>query len=524
MSEVWSEGYVTDVGYTYGYYRETSPVYQRFCLLLRGLACSEPDENAAHCELGFGQGISININAAANPGRYIGTDFNPAHAAHARSMAGHAGGELRLYDDSFEQLLARDDLPEFDSITLHGIWTWVSRDNQRVITKFVARHLKPGGVFYISYNCFPGWAPAHPLRQLFALHDRYAALSTATAQRVDDALNFSAALLAAGPLFARATPGLDERLKKITGQNRDYLAHEYLNRNWNCMYFTDVADVLAAAKLEFAATAAPMDLVDVVHLTTEGIAFLDGIEHPILREQIRDYFVNRQFRRDLYLRGARRFSPAEHRERLRATRIVLVEPTAAIPMTLEGVRGNVTLHEAIYRPILDELAAGGYAPKSLDDLMRAAPTLSLHQVVQAVAVLVGAGHADPCHPEAATPQVRNTCKKLNEHLMQRARTGNDINFLASPVTGGGIAVGRIQQLFLLARSGELRQPAEWARFTWQILADQGEKIVKDGKPLDTAEENLAELTDRANAFLERRLPVLAALEIALLPSGPDRRP
>jgi hypothetical protein len=86
MSEVWSEGYCTGVGYIYAYCRETSPVYQRFCLLLRGLACSDPDEHAVHCELGFGQGVSVNINAASNPGQYVATDFNPAHAAHADDM------------------------------------------------------------------------------------------------------------------------------------------------------------------------------------------------------------------------------------------------------------------------------------------------------------------------------------------------------------------------------------------------------------------------------------------------------
>jgi SAM-dependent methyltransferase len=513
MSEVWSEGYVTDVGYTYGYYRETSPVYQRFCLLLRGLACDDTGDGAAHCELGFGQGISVNINAAANPGHYVATDFNPTHAAHARSIASHAGGNLRLYDDSFEQLLARDDLPEFDSISLHGIWTWVSRDNQRIITKFVARHLKPGGVFYISYNCFPGWAPAYPLRQLFALHDRYAAMSAGTAQRVDAALKFSGALLAASPLFARATPGLDDRLKKITEQGRDYLAHEYLNRDWNCMYFTDVADTLATAKLEFATTAAPLDVVDAVNLTTEGIAFLDGIEHPILREQIRDYFVNQQFRKDLYLRGTRRLSPAEHREEMLATRIVLVELAGAIPLKLTGALGEATLQEAIYRPLIEELAADHYAPKSLRDLMRALPTLSLPQVVQAIAVLVGAGHAAPCQAEPAAQSVGKTCTALNQHLMQRARISSNINFLASPVTGSGIAVGRFEQLFLLARNGEYERPAEWARFVWQLLTDQGQKIVKDGKPLETPEENLAELTAQANAFLENRLPILRALEI-----------
>ena len=514
MAETWSEGYVTDVGYTYDYYPETSPLFQRFCLLLRGLACSDPLEGAAHCELGFGQGVSVNINAAANPGRYVATDFNPSHAGHARSIASHVGGNLRLYDDSFEQLLARDDLPEFDSISLHGIWTWVSRDNHRIITNFAARHLKPGGVLYISYNCFPGWAPAYPLRQLFALHDRYAAMSASTPQRVDAALAFSSALLAAGPLFARATPGLADRLRHITQQSRDYLAHEYLNRDWNCMYFTDVADALAEAKLEFAATAVPLDLVDALNLTPEGIAFLSGIEHPILREQIRDYFVNQQFRKDLYLRGTRRLSPADHREQMLATRIVLVKRVEAIPMTLSGVLGAATLQEAIYRPLITELAASAYAPKSLAALLQALPLLTLPQVIQAVAVLVGAGHAAPCHAESTIPLVRKTCAALNMHLMQRARISPDINFMASPVTGSGISVGRFQQLFLLARNGGHEGPADWARFVWQLLTDQGQALVKNGKTLETPEENLAELTAQATEFLEERLAILRALEIA----------
>jgi Predicted methyltransferase regulatory domain len=256
-----------------------------------------------------------------------------------------------------------------------------------------------------------------------------------------------------------------------------------------------------------------LDVVDAVNLTAEGAAFLKGIEHPILREQIRDYFINQQFRKDIYQRGVRRLSPVEHREHMLATRFVLVQQAELIPMTVTGAVGEATLQEAIYRPLLDELAAGGYAPKSLNDLMRALPTLSLPQVIQAIAVLVGAGHVAPCHAEAATLQVRKTCKALNLHLMQRARISNDINFLASPVTGSGIAVERFQQLFLLARSGERERPADWARFVWQLLTEQGQKIVKDGTPLETPDENLAELTAQANAFLENRLPILRALEI-----------
>jgi SAM-dependent methyltransferase len=513
MSDGWSQGYVTGVGYTYGYHRETSPVFQRFCLLLRGLSCDDPGEPASHCELGFGQGVSLNINAAANPGQYIGTDFNPAHAAHAIGMAHHVGGKLRLYDDSFEQLLARDDLPAFDSISLHGIWSWVSRENHQMITKLAARHLRPGGLFYVSYNCFPGWASAHPLRQLFALHNRYAAGPPDIAQRIDAALKFSGAVLAADVRFARAAPGVHERLQRISGQSRDYLAHEYFNREWNCMYFTEVADALAVAKLDFATTAEPLDVVDTINLTSDGIAFLNGIAHPMLREQIRDYFVNQQFRRDLYQRGIRRLAPVELREQMLATRIVLERVVTAIPMTVNGGQGEARLQETIFRPLLDVMAAQDYAPKSFGELLQLLPGLSLPQLTMASAVLVGAGHAAPCQSAMSVRLVREKCAALNQHLLERARTRDDVNHLASPVTGAGIAVGRFQQLFLLAHDRGCEQPADWAQFTWKLLAEHGHSLLKGGRPLATPEENLAELTAQANEFAMDRLPILRAVEI-----------
>jgi len=514
MSEVWSQGYFTGVGYTYGYYRETSPVYQRFCLLLRGLASDNAEDGAAHCELGFGQGVSVAINAASNAGVYVANDFNPAHAAHARLMARHSGRDPRLYDDSFEQMLARDDLPAFDSISLHGIWSWVSRDNHRAITRFAARHLKPGGIFYVSYNCFPGWAPAHPLRQLFTVHDRYASRPAEAARRIDSALDFSRALVAAGPLFAYASGGLDKRLMKIKEQNHDYLAHEYFNRDWNCMYFTEVADALAEAKLEFATTAQPLDVVDTVNLTPEGIAFLDGIEHPIMREQVRDYFVNQQFRTDIYVRGVRRLSPAEQREHMLATGLVLQRSINTIPMKVNGAYGEATLQESTFQPLLAALAAEDHAPKTFDKLLRMLPAFSLPQLVNAVAVLVGAGHAAPCQPDAIVRQVWESCAALNRHLLERARTRDDIRHLASPVMGAGVVVDRFHQLFLLARIRGCDRPDEWVRFAWDLLSAQGEKLIKDGKPLETPAENLAELRIQADAFSSDRLPILRAAGVA----------
>ena len=64
-----------------------------------------------------------------------------------------------LSDESFEEFCRRQDLPDFDFIGLHGIWSWVSDKNRQVIVDFIRRKLKVGGVVYVSYNTQPGWAP-----------------------------------------------------------------------------------------------------------------------------------------------------------------------------------------------------------------------------------------------------------------------------------------------------------------------------------------------------------------------------
>jgi hypothetical protein len=131
----------------------------------------------------------------------------------------------------------------------------------------------------------------------------------------------------------------------------------------------------------------------------------------------------------------------------------------------------------------------------------------------ACGVLVGAGYAAPCQDVAAVDQVRAGCAALNRHLLERARTRGDINTLASPVTGGGVAVNRFQQLFLLGQCRGHLRPADWARFTWDFLAADGQSVLKDGKPLASAEENLAELAAQAASFNEARMPILRALAI-----------
>jgi hypothetical protein len=58
-----------------------------------------------------------------------------------------------------------------------------------------------------------------------------------------------------------------------------------------------------------------------------------------------------------------------------------------------------------------------------------------------------------------------------------------------------------------------QQLGGWAQSVWQLLQAQGQKLVKEGKTLDTDEQNLAELNEQARTFGEKQVPVLRALGV-----------
>lgn len=55
--------------------------------------------------------------------------------------------------------------------------------------------------------------------------------------------------------------------------------------------------------------------------------------------------------------------------------------------------------------------------------------------------------------------------------------------------------------------------AEWADEATKTLWNQGQRLLKKGTAIETAEETLAELTRRADDFAARRLPILRALQV-----------
>jgi SAM-dependent methyltransferase len=508
----WTAGYVADIGYTFGYYTELNPLRVKLGFLNMGLAF--PEMGAA-CELGFGQGLSANIHAAASVTQWCGTDFNPSRAGFAQELASVSGSGAKLYDDAFADFAARTDLPDFDYIGIHGIWSWISDENRRIMVEFIRRKLKVGGVLYISYNTLPGWGAFAPMRHLMTEHaEIIGAEGHGIVSRINGALEFSEKLLATNPAFVRANPQVAERVKKLKEQNRHYLAHEYFNRDWHPMHFATMAEWLQPAKLQYACSAHFLDHIPAINLTTDQQQFLNEIPDVMFRESVRDFMVNQQFRRDYWVKGARRLAPLEQLEALRQQKVILTAHRADVSLKVAGALGEATMSEEVYNPILDLMA--DHKIRSIGQIEQAVKEKNVNyaQLLQAVVLLAGAGHFAPVQDEAALSKSRKHTDKINFWLMQKARSSNDISYLASPVTGGGITIGRFQQLFLLALSQGKKQPADWAQFVWQILNSQGQRIVKEGTPLEAEDDNLAELTSQAQAFAEKQLPILKALGIA----------
>jgi hypothetical protein len=511
----WNSGYTAHIEYTYGYFRELSPALLSLAMLNRatqGNGASAP----RYLELGFGQGVSLAIHAAACEGEFWGTDFHPGHAAHAQELVAASGSNAHIFDQSFSEFAARDDLPQFDVIVMHGIWSWVAPEHRETLIALIARRLAVGGILYLSYNAMPGSALMQPVQQLMSLFSRLAnGPGTPVQQQIDNAVGFTRAVIDSGAHYFAMNPAVASRFAGVEGHDPRYVAHEYLGEHWYPMSFAEVNALLEDARVAFVGSARLADHLDGLHVAPQGQALLDRIDNQVLRESVRDLMINAQFRADLFMRGGRQMTDLQRYAGYLATRFILTTPVEKVPMTLTTIVGELIFDESIYRPLLAALADDGHAAKTLA-MLRSWPGLadkSLESLIQAILVLNSKGHVHPAQPQQVADAVRPRCQALNGALQRQACFRDRIKYLASPVMGAGFPVGWIEQLFLLARSGCM-PPEKWPQFVCATVATAGTVLRNEGREVADPEQALAEMTRQAETFQAERLPILQALGIA----------
>jgi SAM-dependent methyltransferase len=145
----------------------------------------------------------------------LGIDFNPSHVANARALAQAAAlSNVEFREASFEEVAADPALPQFDVMAMHGVFSWISVQNRRVLVALVARHLKPGGLLYVSYDCMPGWAGVAPLRRIMArsFAPRSGMPSSLALER---AIAYADGLRGADARFHRVFPNVEAQMERL---------------------------------------------------------------------------------------------------------------------------------------------------------------------------------------------------------------------------------------------------------------------------------------------------------------------
>jgi SAM-dependent methyltransferase len=511
----WTAGYTSDIEYTAGFYGEQSPAHLNFVCLLNGHAAMALDRPYTYCELGCGRGLTSIVLAASNPmGDFYAVDFNPAHIAGARDLASAANiTNLHLIETSFEDLVAAraPDLPQFDFITLHGIYTWVTAQSRQHIVQFIARHLKPGGVVYVSYNAMPGWSMALPLQRLLVEH---AALGSG---RSDAQIKAAAAFLhqldAAQAGYFSANPGLKSRLEMLAAGNLNYLVHEYLHKDWQPLYFADVARDLAQAKLDHVGAAEPAFAYPNLFFTPDKLALINASPDPVFRETVKDYVLNTSFRKDVFVRGARSVPAQRQKESLQALHLVLLVPPDAVELKLKTGRAEINARRDVFLPVIDALGQGA---RTWGDLSRlpALQALPPGTTGQIAALLIASGQAAVYTAEQSGAPAE-AGQRLNRHIASQARFLDDFQALASPLLGSGVAVSYPELLMYseLVDDPGAGDAQQLAQHVWQTMQQGGRRMVKDGKPVQDSAANLAELQALAAVVLAHRVPLWKTLRM-----------
>lgn len=462
----WRDGYATTLDYTAGHYPNLYPEHLNFACVLHGVEPPTLSRRYAYFELGCGHGSTVSVLAASNPhAQFHANDFMPSHVAGARRLAGLAGlGNLSILEHSFASL-ADDppDLPEFDYITLQGVYTWVSPEVRQQIVRFMARHLKPGGVVCLGYNAMPGWAASLPAQRWMQAAGQWFAGDGAG--RVAHARASLQRLADAGAEAFADNPAMARRLEQIRAGSPAYLQHEYMNGHWQPMYHADVARELAAAKLDFVGSA--MLPAFWMGFPPAQQALLEAIPDPSWRETAKDYLLGSSFRSDVFVKGRRAIEPGRRRALLDQFSIALtVTPEAA---TKALGRTDAALADGL-RGVIEQLAT---RPHRLEELRGSnAGGAGEDDTAQVMAAMLSMNRHASLYRDADTPVDPRTAHAWNACVAADALHGCTCTALGSPVTGGGIdtdAVGLAVYRQLLQHGGA--DPETLARNVVQAVTE-----------------------------------------------------
>ena len=426
------EGYLTDVEYTGRFFSHLAPAWLSYIAAINGYAAPRIDGRFTWCELGCGKGLTGLLLAATHPnGEFYACDFNAAHIEYAERLrrAAHVDN-LRFYSHSFAQMLDAD-LPHFDFITLHGVYSWVPDAVRREIRAFVERKLKPGGLAMVSYNAMPGWAHLQPIRRMMRKHAEKMARNSLDKARLSFA--YAKSLADNGAAYFKVLPAAARHLDDIAQHDIRYVAHEYLTPHGDPFYFEDVAAAMCDIGLTFAGSMTPSDNYQALMAPPQFQRLLATAPTRAELETVRDFVMNTAFRQDLYAAQPEAAHPPDE---------IPLDRFAGMAFCLTALPENLPPKKAVGAIQFDLTSLGNAVsaahvllakgPATIEEIHRATAMSATEETSFLIQQLVVAQHLAPCPPAHPIPG----WMRVNAALIEAAvRERLQQVPLASPLAG-----------------------------------------------------------------------------------------
>ena len=246
-------------------------------------------------ELGCATGTNLMAMAEGYPdAHFTGIDYSKNQIEIGRSRLKQTGlSNVALLDRSIADIEAGEG--PYDYVIAHGVYSWIPAQMQAKLLQICRNNLSPNGLAYISYNVLPGWRMNGIIRDLMLFHVRRFP--------ENEHVGHARAIL---KFLAEKVPGdgaYGQLIKDVSGklalQKDFYLAHEYLERENDAVYFHEFVDRLRENDLDYLAEVElgsmlpnflPADVVNVIsqfaktHIDYEQ--YLDFLRSRTFRQSI----------------------------------------------------------------------------------------------------------------------------------------------------------------------------------------------------------------------------------------------
>ncbi|MSO96808.1 MAG: hypothetical protein EXR11_01115 [Rhodospirillaceae bacterium] len=224
-----------------------------------------------------------------------------------------------------------DDRARIDVLVIDELWSRLDTDARTAMSRAIKTKLAPEGVVILDYDTTPGASVAAAVKRL--------ALANNAADRISG-IDFAARVRDSRSNFFAVNPQAQSALAAMQGASPAPAAGHALS-------FRCVASELGAIDLAYAGPVRLADAIARFNFSKTAAKMLADEPDLIARETIKDFFLNRARRWDIFARNPRRIDQQKAAQRIAAMPFITIADSSALETAaLQTAFADIKLNEA----------------------------------------------------------------------------------------------------------------------------------------------------------------------------------